>query len=229
MNHLLLLLASSLLLQQQAAASHDGASSSGSSSSGGGGSRAASAAAADDSDPPPTEWNGADSCWAAGSRWPRGSPRFHLMNQGGCGIGDVIAPVFDPVHGVFHHFDNHQAQCGHGQPGNCNGWGHFVSKDFVTWAPMPMAIINGKDIPTGRATPYDSFSIFTGSASVVDDAGPGGKPGVVLIFPGICDKEHWPACNTSGQMSPNNGVLLGQAVPADYSDPLLTNWSVRPQ
>ena len=61
----------------------------------------------------------------------------------------------------------------------------------------------------------------------MDGAGPGDKgPGVVLIYPGICDKKHWPACNTSGQMSPQNGVLLAQAVPADYAgDVLLTNWT----
>ena len=142
------------------------------------------------------------------------------MNRQGCGLGDVIAPVFDPVHGVFHHFDNHQTQFDRPGGGNFNGWGHFVSKDFVTWAPMPMAIVNGRDISTGRATSYDSFSIYTGSASVVAGAGPGGKPGVVLIYPGICDTADWPACNTSGQMAPKNGGTAKRATFSPSEAPL---------
>ena len=60
--------------------------------------------------------------------------------------------------------------------------GHFVSKDFVHWAAMPVAIWNGLDssVTPPRVTKYDNEAIFTGSAMVVDGAGPGGKgPGVV--------------------------------------------------
>ena len=40
-------------------------------------------------------------------------------------------PVFDPVHGVIHHFYQiHLAA----PPGHGPDYGHFVSKDFVHWA-----------------------------------------------------------------------------------------------
>jgi sucrose-6-phosphate hydrolase SacC (GH32 family) len=32
------------------------------------------------------------------------APKFHLMDQHGCGENDPNGPVFDPVHGVVHHF-----------------------------------------------------------------------------------------------------------------------------
>ena len=32
------------------------------------------------------------------------APKFHLMNQHGCEENDPNSPIFDPVHGVFHHF-----------------------------------------------------------------------------------------------------------------------------
>ena len=32
------------------------------------------------------------------------APTYHLMDQHGCGENDPNGPVFDPVHGVFHHF-----------------------------------------------------------------------------------------------------------------------------
>ena len=88
-----------------------------------------------------------------------------------------------------------------------------------TWAELPVAIWNGVDSTTGVATPYDNEAIYTGSAVVVDGAGPGGKgPGVVNIYPGLCNKNDWPGCTT--------GTLLAQAVPADYAgDELLVNWT----
>ena len=141
------------------------------------------------------------------------------MNRKGCSMGDVTSPTYDPVHGVVHHFylDNTD---------NGPVYGHFVSKDFAHWAPMPIAIFSGLDVATGKFTAYDSQAIYTGSASVVEGIGPGGVPGIVLIYPGICSKAHWPSCNTSGQMAPDNGVVLVQAVAADYStDELLTNWT----
>ena len=85
-----------------------------------------------------------EACWEGpGSRWPKGSPRYHLMDHTGCGIGDVTSPIYDPVHGVIHHFylDN-----------TTDGpmYGHFVSKDFVCWAQMPVAIHAGIDVVTGN-------------------------------------------------------------------------------
>jgi sucrose-6-phosphate hydrolase SacC (GH32 family) len=89
----------------------------------------------------------------------------------------LFRPFFDPVHGVIHLFyQNH-----------VRGpvYGHFVSKDFVSWAEVPVAIWNGIDISTNppRQTDYDDVAIFSGSAVVVDGAGPGGTPGeLTTIF-----------------------------------------------
>ncbi|KAL1518961.1 hypothetical protein AB1Y20_003231 [Prymnesium parvum] len=145
------------------------------------------------------------------------APAFHLMDQHGCGENDPNGPVFDPVHGVIHHFYQiHLAA----PPGHGPDYGHFVSKDFLHWAPMPVAIWNGIDASAtpSRSTPYDNEAIFTGSAVVVDGAGPHGARGVVQIYPGLCNKDDWPSCAT--------GTLLAQAVPANYeADELLTNWT----
>ena len=126
--------------------------------------------------------------------------------------------MYDPVHGVIHHF--YQIHLAEGK-GSGPDYGHFVSKDFVNWAELPVALWNGLDASVWppRVTKYDSGAIFTGSAVVVDGAGPGGVgKGVVNIYPGICNKVDWPGCST--------GTLLALAIPADYAnDPLLTNWS----
>lgn len=106
-------------------------------------------------------------------------------------------------------------------PGHGPDYGHFVSKDFVNWAPLPVAIWNGLEVTSRgvRVTKYDNEAIFTGSATVIDGAGPGGKgKGVVNIYPGLCNKNDWPGCQT--------GTLLAMAVPDDYAgDELLTNWT----
>jgi sucrose-6-phosphate hydrolase SacC (GH32 family) len=146
------------------------------------------------------------------------NPSYHLVDQQGCGENDPNSPVFDPVHGVIHHF--YQIHVSTPEGGGPN-YGHFVSKDFINWAPLPTAIWNGLDSSTTPFTPtkYDTRAIWSGSAQVFDGAGPGGKgPGIVTIYPGLCDKRHWPACGT--------GYVLAQAVPADYADDqLLTNWT----
>ena len=145
------------------------------------------------------------------------APQFHLMDQQGCSENDPNGPVYDPVHGVIHHFYQiHLAA----PPGHGPDYGHFVSKDFVHWARLPVAIWNGVDASTGASTPWDDQAIFTGSGVVVDGAGPGGEgPGVVQIYPGLCDKDAHPDwCST--------GTVLAQAVPADYAgDELLVNWT----
>jgi len=83
------------------------------------------------------------------------------------------------------------------------------------------AIWNGLDasVTPPRVTKYDNEAIFTGSAVVLDGAGPGGKgPGIINIYPGLCNKNDWPGCGT--------GTILAQAVPADYAnDELLINWT----
>ena len=122
--------------------------------------------------------------------------------------------------GVFHHFYQiHLAAL----PGHGPDYGHFVSKDFISWAQLPVAIWNGLDNSAAdgsvRVTKYDNEAIFTGSAVIVDGAGPGGVgKGVVNIYPGLCNKNDWPGCGT--------GTLLAQAVPADYAgDQLLEKWA----
>jgi len=109
-------------------------------------------------------------------------------------------------------------------PGHGPDYGHFVSKDFIHWAPLPVAIWNGIDKShefnsSGYVTPYDNEAIFTGSGVLVDGAAPDGEgKGIVQIYPGLCNKNDWPACDT--------GTLLAQAVPADYAnDELLVNWT----
>ena len=90
------------------------------------------------------------------------------------------------MHGVFHHFYQiHLAA----PPGFGADYGHFVSKDFTHWAAMPVAIWNGLDASVWppRATSYDSNAIFTGSALVLEGAGPKGSRGIVQIYPGLCN------------------------------------------
>ncbi|KAJ8612523.1 hypothetical protein CTAYLR_003732 [Chrysophaeum taylorii] len=153
-------------------------------------------------------------CEFCGSLFDDDGPRFHLMDQHGCAENDPNGPVFDPVHGVVHHF--YQAHIAI-PPGAGPDWGHFVSKDFVRWAALPTAIWNGVDYD-GRVTPYDTYAIYSGSAAVIEGAGPNGGRGVVLIYPGLCEEESYAECDT--------GTLLAQAVPAAYADdPLLTNWT----
>ena len=98
--------------------------------------------------------------------------------------------------GVFHHFYQiHLAAL----PGHGPDYGHFVSKNFVDWTELPVAIWNGLDasVSPPRVTKYDNEAIFTGSAVVVDGAGPGGVgKGVVNIYPGLCNTKDWPGCST---------------------------------
>ena len=144
------------------------------------------------------------------------APTYHLMDQFGCAENDPNGPVFDPVHGVIHHFyQAHVAMPG----GKGPVYGHFVSKDFVNWASLPNAIWNGYDYGTNTKTLYDGNAIYTGSAVVVDGAAPDGvSKGIVQIYPGLCLGSQWPDCNT--------GTLIAQAVPAAYADdPLLEVWT----
>jgi hypothetical protein len=81
--------------------------------------------------------------------------------------------------------------------------GHWVSKDFLHWAHLPVSIWNDKW--------YDNAAIFTGSATIVD-----GKP--VIIYPGKCGpKGASDDCKT--------GFTYAVAIPANASDPLYTEWT----
>ncbi len=125
---------------------------------------------------------------------------FHLSDLT-CAINDPNGPFYDEVHGMYHNFyQDHlaepQPQMG---PGRGPDWGHWVSKDFLHWARLPVAIWNDQW--------YDAVAIFSGSTTIVN-----GKP--VIIYPGLCDKENCP-----------DGSTYDAAVPADPADPLLTNWT----
>ena len=114
---------------------------------------------------------------------------------------DPNFPFFDEVHGMYHlMYQDHVCI------GPCTGpdIGHVVSRDLVRWARLPVAIWNDR--------PYDSQAIWTGSATIVD-----GKP--ILVYPGMCGANARPAhgCIT--------GFTYAQAVPADPTDPLYTNWT----
>ena len=73
------------------------------------------------------------------------------MDQQGCAENDPNGPVFDPVHGVFHHFYQiHLAA----PPGSGPDYGHFVSKNLIEWAALPVAIWNGLDASTGATMAF---------------------------------------------------------------------------
>ena len=152
-------------------------------------------------------------------------PQFHLRDRTGCGENDPNGIVFDPYHGVAHHFfQKHLAA----PPGGGPVYGHFVSKDLIKYAALPVAIWNGFDYASSppRVTTWDDQAIYTGTAFVVDGAGPKGKgPGVVNLFPGLCKKDYYSQC--AEHPGTGTGTVLAQAVPADYgNDVLLVNWCV---
>jgi beta-fructofuranosidase len=125
---------------------------------------------------------------------------YHLSDET-CETNDPNGPFYDEVHGVYHLFyQDHIAQpqplTG---PGHGPDWGHWVSKDFLHWARLPVAIWNDQW--------YDAVAIYSGSTTIVD-----GKP--VIVYPGLCNRKHCP-----------HGSTYNVAVPADPSDPLYTNWT----
>ena len=111
-------------------------------------------------------------------------PTYHLIDQQGCGENDPNSPVFDPVHGVIHHF--YQIHVSTPEGGGPN-YGHFVSKDFINWAPLPTAIWNGVDSSTVpfTATKYDTRGVWSGSCAGVRRRRPGRQR------PGYCDHLSW--------------------------------------
>jgi len=141
-----------------------------------------------------------------------GSPTrfvFHLSDVA-CDINDPNGPFYDPVHKVYHNFyQDHLAEANPVgmKAGAGPDWGHWVSRDFLHWARLPVAIWNDKW--------FDNAAIFTGSTTIVD-----GKP--VIVYPGRCTggpkgSPEAEACST--------GFTYSVAVPADPSDPLYTNWA----
>ena len=68
----------------------------------------------------------------------------------------------------------------HGALARAQDWGHWVSRDFVKWARLPVSIWNDKW--------YDSVAIFSGSTTIVD-----GKPVIV------CKTQHPKTQNAHNQ------------------------------
>jgi hypothetical protein len=171
---------------------------------------------------------------------PRIQPAFHLMDSS-CGENDPNGIFHDPVHGLLHFFHQkhiaappYSTPLGPDQHGLAV-WGHFASRDGVRWAQLPAAIWNGLEvlnlsgINQTRVTPYDTQSIYTGSATLVPGLAPpgtgggggsitaGDAAGVLMVYPGLCRHDDWAGCH--------HGTLLNAAVPADYAtDPLLRRW-----
>ena len=98
----------------------------------------------------------------------------------------ALSPAQDPVHGVFHNMYQKWIAAP-SPPFRPRVYGHFVSRDLVRWARMPVAIWNGLDVPNGTRTEYDDEAIFSGAAAVIPGFAPDGKGlGVVNIYPGEC-------------------------------------------
>ena len=117
-----------------------------------------------------------------------------------CGENDPNFPLWDPLHGLYHHFWQYH---GASPPGHGPDIGHAFSANLVHWAHLPVAVWNDR--------PYDNEAIFTGSATIVN-----GVP--TMVYPGLCNKQDWPSCDT--------GTLLAIAIPSDHAnDPTLTNWT----
>jgi sucrose-6-phosphate hydrolase SacC (GH32 family) len=155
---------------------------------------------------------------------PQPGPAFHLMHES-CGENDPNGVVLDPVHGVLHYFMQLHvvtpAASGAPDAHGLASYGHFASRDAVHWTRLPVAIWNGVEVRSNGSTvptPFDTQSIYSGSATVLPSLAPDNvSGGVMQIYPGLCRKSDWPACTT--------GTLLAAAVPADYaSDPLLKRW-----
>ena len=137
-------------------------------------------------------------------------PRFHVRDDT-CGTQDPNAPVYDPLHGVYHLFwQAHTARPCAGDFKAAPSIGHAVSRDLVRWAHLPVAIWNGGD------EAYDADAIYSCSATLVD-----GVP--TIVYPGLCESSSWAGglCKTW----PGKGTTLGIATPANRSDPLSREWA----
>jgi sucrose-6-phosphate hydrolase SacC (GH32 family) len=128
------------------------------------------------------------------------TPQYHPRSAS-CGENDPNFSFYDPLHGLYHHFwQEHIAM-----PRNGEGGGpviaHAVSADLAKWTRLPIAVWND--------APYDSRAIFTGSTTIVNMV-------PTMMYPGLCTQNSFPGCM---------GMDFSIAVPANRSDPLLTNWS----
>ena len=138
-------------------------------------------------------------------------PVYHLKDES-CGESDPNGPFHDHTHGMYHLF--YQVSLSETNSAVPNGagpiWGHCASRDLIRWTHLPVPLWNDRW--------YDAVAMFSGSATIVD-----GVPH--LVYPGICDVKH-PGCRTSG--IGNHPYCYVAAVPANLSDPFLTNWTKPP-
>jgi beta-fructofuranosidase len=161
---------------------------------------------------------------------PWGQARGYHIRDLTCGLNDPNGPVYDAAHGVYHLF--YQAHIGIGPHGGTS-WGHVASRDMKKWVHLPIALWNDQG--------YDGHAIYSGSTTIVD-----GVP--TIVYPGLCNQQTacddagaiWsapdathpqPWCNLTGTgltaTACVDGVNLCSAVPADPSDPFMTNFSKR--
>eukprot|EP00760_Papus_ankaliazontas_P009344 PhM_4_TR14035/c0_g1_i1/m.98143/K01193/INV, sacA; beta-fructofuranosidase len=130
----------------------------------------------------------------------RDFPQFHVRDTS-CSVNDPNFPFYDPVNKLYHSFYQlHIYQSHPGAEGPVIG--HSVSADLIKWAHLPVAVWNDQ--------PYDNVAIWSGSTTMVN-----GIP--TMIYPGLCSTASWSNCVT--------GTNFAIAVPANMSDPFLTNWS----
>lgn len=131
---------------------------------------------------------------------------FHLADPT-CDINDPNGPMYDPVHGVYHNFYQiHIAEDADGA-GDGPDWGHWVSKDMLHWAQLPVAIWNDRY--------YDNRAIYTGSTTIVN-----GKP--VMMYPGLCKKPGLDGVTCNDGQGGFTYVLI---TPKNASDPLYVEWT----
>eukprot|EP01116_Phalansterium_solitarium_P025276 TRINITY_DN9582_c0_g1_i2.p2 TRINITY_DN9582_c0_g1~~TRINITY_DN9582_c0_g1_i2.p2 ORF type:complete len:632 (+),score=194.35 TRINITY_DN9582_c0_g1_i2:80-1975(+) len=141
---------------------------------------------------------GNDQC---GEPFGRDSPQYHVRDLS-CGENDPNFPFFDPNHNLYHlMYQDHLCEYQNGYGGGPI-IGHAVSADLVHWAHLPVSLWNDKW--------YDMYAVYTGSATVVN-----GLP--VLVYPGLCVPKLGHNCTT--------GTTFDIALPANISDPFLTNWT----
>lgn len=136
---------------------------------------------------------------------------YHLHNRMGCGENDPNGVMYDAKHDMYHVFfqDHLSLPSGSGPV-----WGHWASRDFTKWTPLPVAIWNDHW--------YDSNAIFSGSATF-DDAG---DP--VITYPGLCPPPPGSPGTKGKPPKPGahagceTGTTYNIAIPANRSDPFLT-------
>jgi hypothetical protein len=138
-------------------------------------------------------------CGRRGKPMGASAPQFHFHDIS-CGNNDPNAPLYDPVHRLYHIFyQDHE-------PGG-TVWGHGVSADMVYWAHLPVALWNDQW--------WDFTAVFTGSATIVDGV-------IKILYPGLYVTHNQTTCPNTDPKS--SGITINVAVPTNTSDPFLRSW-----